>query len=420
MVHHPNVIQLYEIIESTKQLYLIMEFANGGELFDYIVSKGRVKEGEACKFFQQILSGISYLHRLNISHRDLKPENLLLDEKNNIKIIDFGLSNIYRPGELLKTACGSPCYAAPEMIAGKRYHGNRVDIWSTGIILYALICGYLPFEDPNTAALYKKILSGTYVCPKWISTDGKDLMKRILNTNPEERYTIDMIKRHPWYSLHHPQAVNIETDVQIDEDILKELPKYGIDSEAARINLQSNKHNNITTTYYLVKKKWIEEKPKLSSTFIKTIRNEEMMKTLDRKPFESTGGSSSKDHDLVYKGPILRSYFKHTRAENAQSAVRGRQNVYMSSVSPHSPREQRSSSINTSTRPPVAPLIPRIPSKSKQSVSPRPIRGGRTYVISARTKTPLDHQSLNSSLRQSPRVGIDTSSKADDFSFRLS
>lgn len=128
IVHHPNVIQLYEIIESTKQLYLIMEYANGGELFDYIVSKGRLKEDEATRFFQQIVAGISYLQKLRISHRDLKPENLLLDDKMNIKIVDFGLSNIYKSGELLKTACGSPCYAAPEMIAGKKYHGGKVDI----------------------------------------------------------------------------------------------------------------------------------------------------------------------------------------------------------------------------------------------------------------------------------------------------
>lgn len=117
------MVQLYEIIETKQQLFLIMEYANGGELFDYIVKKKRLQDQEACKFVQQILSGVEYLHKLKICHRDLKPENLLLDENKNIKIVDFGLSNTYKTGETLKTACGSPCYAAPEMIAGKRYHG---------------------------------------------------------------------------------------------------------------------------------------------------------------------------------------------------------------------------------------------------------------------------------------------------------
>jgi len=132
-----------------------MEYIEGGELFNYIVSKTRLREKEACKFFQQIISGIEYIHKLKICHRDLKPENLLLDKNKNIKIIDFGLSNTYKSGNTLKTACGSPCYAAPEVVAGKRYHGLMIDIWSSGVILFAMICGYLPFEDPNTGKLYK-------------------------------------------------------------------------------------------------------------------------------------------------------------------------------------------------------------------------------------------------------------------------
>lgn len=115
LIRHSHIIQLYEIIETLKQLYLIMEYASGGELFDYIVAHSRVKEPESAKFFQQILSGVEYIHKLNIVHRDLKPENLLLDQNKNIKIVDFGLSNTYKPGEMLKTACGSPCYAAPEV-----------------------------------------------------------------------------------------------------------------------------------------------------------------------------------------------------------------------------------------------------------------------------------------------------------------
>ena len=134
-----------------------MEFISGGELFDHIVKSTRLKEPEACKYFQEVISGVEYLHRLKVVHRDLKPENLLLDDSKNIKIVDFGLSNTYKEKELLKTACGSPCYAAPEvaitilyikkkMIAGQKYTGIKVDIWSCGVILFASLCGYLPFE----------------------------------------------------------------------------------------------------------------------------------------------------------------------------------------------------------------------------------------------------------------------------------
>jgi len=147
------------------------------------------------------------LHKLGIVHRDLKPENLLLNHEKQIKIVDFGLSNTYQTGETLKTACGSPCYAAPEMIAGKRYFGSQVDIWSCGVILFALVCGYLPFEDPNTGNLYKKILNGDYQIPKFISSDCKDLITNTLNTKPDERFKISDIRKHSWFNLTEVQKV---------------------------------------------------------------------------------------------------------------------------------------------------------------------------------------------------------------------
>lgn len=143
---------------------------------------------------------MDYIHKVKICHRDLKPENLLLDDQNNIKIVDFGLSNVYKENETLKTACGSPCYAAPEMIAGKKYHGLNSDIWSCGIILYAMTCGYLPFEDPNTSKLYKKILNCDFLIPGFISKSSKDLIKKVLNTDPVKRFTIPDIRGHEWYT----------------------------------------------------------------------------------------------------------------------------------------------------------------------------------------------------------------------------
>lgn len=170
-VRHPNVIQLFEIIETESELFLIMEYCQNGELFDYIVSHQRLHEKAACRMYQQLIAGIEYIHKSGICHRDLKPENLLLDFDKTLKIVDFGLSNMYTAGsqDLLKTACGSPCYAAPEMIAGKKYLGLKSDIWSSGVVLYAMVCGFLPFEDPKTSNLYKKILAGDFKIPKFLS-----------------------------------------------------------------------------------------------------------------------------------------------------------------------------------------------------------------------------------------------------------
>jgi len=194
LVRHPNIATLYEIIETEDEFYMIMEYCHGGELFDYIVSKQRLREREACRFYQDLVSGIEYIHTVNVCHRDLKPENLLLDSRKRIKIVDFGLSNLYKDDkDTLKTACGSPCYAAPEMIAGKRYKGLGVDVWSSGVVLYAMICGYLPFEDPVTSKLYKKIMRADYEIPDWLSNASIDLLSRVLNTSPEDRYTIDEV-----------------------------------------------------------------------------------------------------------------------------------------------------------------------------------------------------------------------------------
>lgn len=259
-LRHNNIIQLYSVIQKVTSIYLIMEYASGKELFDYIVLKKRLQETEACKFYQQILSGIEYLHKLRIVHRDLKPENLLLDSKKNIKIVDFGLSNLYNKGQLLKTACGSPCYAAPEMINGKAYKGVMVDIWSSGIILFAMICGYLPFEDNNNDVLYQKITDGKFSIPRFVSEPAKDLIRCILNTDPNKRYTISQIKNHPWFNMINPRLNTNEgllitmTVIPIDESIVDQMLEFGFKKDEIRVNLLSNRHNHITVTYYLLLK----------------------------------------------------------------------------------------------------------------------------------------------------------------------
>jgi 5'-AMP-activated protein kinase catalytic alpha subunit len=236
-----------------------MEYASGGELFDYIVSKTKLSELDSCKFYQQIISGVEYIHKLGVVHRDLKPENLLLDENNNIKIVDFGLSNTYKAGELLQTACGSPCYAAPEMIAGNKYVGSRVDLWSTGVILFAMLSGYLPFEDPNTAELYKKILNCDYESPAWISSKTQEFLSKVLNTDPDARFTISQIKAHPWFNqvkVDNSEGIIVGySAMPINTEILGYLEAFGIDQEHCQKCLEANKHNDVTTTYYLLMKK---------------------------------------------------------------------------------------------------------------------------------------------------------------------
>ncbi|CAD8058568.1 unnamed protein product [Paramecium sonneborni] len=171
-VRHPNL-----IIETPKQLFLVMEQVDGGELFDFIVQNQRIKDVKAIRFYSQLISGIEYMHKLQIVYRDLKPENLIIERKTKIKIIDFGLSNFYNQDQLLKTACGQPCYAAPEMIAGKKYNGLQIDIWNSGVILFAMLAGYLRVEDQNTSQLYKKIMTGDFKFPKYINKKLKNQLR---------------------------------------------------------------------------------------------------------------------------------------------------------------------------------------------------------------------------------------------------
>ena len=199
--NHPNVILVAEIFESEDSYYSVMEFCEGGELFNYIVKKTRLSEEEAAFFFFQLINGLEYIHSLGIVHRDLKPENLLLTNDHILKIIDFGLSNYFKENQevLLSTPCGSPCYASPEMVDGKKYDGFKIDVWSCGIILYAMLCGYLPFEDPDNEILFKKILECNLEFPKYVKKLSIDLIEKILVTDPEKRITIPEIKNHPFF-----------------------------------------------------------------------------------------------------------------------------------------------------------------------------------------------------------------------------
>jgi serine/threonine protein kinase len=247
-------------------------------------------------------------------HRDLKPENLLIDKNNSLKIADFGLSNTYKTGETLKTACGSPSYAAPEMIQGESYTGTAVDVWSSGIVLYAMLCGFLPFDDPNTSNLYKKIVKGEFLLPKFLSESASSLISGILNVDPLERFSIEAIKAHKWFNL-----VNFEPKTGIfigemrevvDEQVIEMTAKFGVDLEVIRKSVERNKHNHASTVYYLLKKKWdsreTRKSPSLSKAF--EIKKKDLFKKIEpvRKKSEQKELKVKKEVKINQKLTITR------------------------------------------------------------------------------------------------------------------
>ncbi|GJS45349.1 CBL-interacting serine/threonine-protein kinase 23-like protein [Tanacetum coccineum] len=202
LIRHPNVIRMYEVMASKTKIYIVLEFVTGGELFDKIATRGRLKEDEARKYFQQLINAVDYCHSRGVFHRDLKPENLLLDASGCLKVSDFGLSALpqqVREDGLLHTTCGTPNYVAPEVINNKGYDGAKADLWSCGVILFVLMAGYLPFEESNLMALYKKIFKADFSCPPWFSASAKKLIKRILDPNPETRITTAEVIENEWF-----------------------------------------------------------------------------------------------------------------------------------------------------------------------------------------------------------------------------
>eukprot|EP00746_Dinoflagellata_sp_MGD_P087528 gnl/MRDRNA2_/MRDRNA2_34711_c0_seq1.p1 gnl/MRDRNA2_/MRDRNA2_34711_c0~~gnl/MRDRNA2_/MRDRNA2_34711_c0_seq1.p1 ORF type:complete len:443 (-),score=56.70 gnl/MRDRNA2_/MRDRNA2_34711_c0_seq1:63-1391(-) len=268
LLRHPHIIQLFEVIDTPDRLYFIMERASGGELCHYILAHGRLAENTACRLFQQILAGVEEMHRAGVVHRDLHWSNILLDENQNIKIVDFGQSNTFQDQQLLKTACGKSYWAPPEMIVTnlwelirKQYSPSPCDVWSCGVILFTMICGYFPFEAEDDVRLCQKILSADYQVPDFISHSASDLIAGILTTDPFQRLTIPQIKTHSWYlqvweSSLHFQGGYYEGSSRCvwQEDLLKQLDKWYPRDYVLKC-LQQNTHNDATATYYLLQQK---------------------------------------------------------------------------------------------------------------------------------------------------------------------
>ncbi|KAK4020678.1 hypothetical protein OUZ56_002633 [Daphnia magna] len=260
---HQNVCKLFQVIETDAKIFMILEYCPDGELFDYIVERDRLTEDEARHFFRQIVAAVAYIHHKGFAHRDLKPENLLLDDDQQLKLIDFGLCAKPKGGmnSHLETCCGSPAYAAPELISGKCYLGSEADIWSMGVLLYALLCGYLPFDDDNIAVLYRKIQSGMYEKPEWLSESSMEMLDQLLQVDPKRRITVAQLLHHPWVTKDCNPSYNVQWESiyqtkELDDECVTEMAvSIGKSRKAMHAILSDWSYDYNTATYLLLWKR---------------------------------------------------------------------------------------------------------------------------------------------------------------------
>ena len=260
-IDHPHLLKLIEILESPRHLYIIMEYAPNGELFDYLVSRGKLSVENALRLFRQIIYGLDYLHSHGFCHRDLKPENILLDQANQVKIGDFGFARWMRDN-IAETSCGSPHYAAPEVIRGIPYDGRCADVWSSGVILYTLLCGKLPFNDQSIRNLLAKVKSGHFTMPTEIPPPIQQLISQMLTVDVTQRINIDQIKKHPAFQLYSPITYEFPKPIplpylpdpipldKVDETVYTVLLQIGYESEEDIKNELTAPVHNMAKVFY--------------------------------------------------------------------------------------------------------------------------------------------------------------------------
>ena len=321
-VIHPHICQLYEAYSTIHNFYLMMEYVKGGDLFDFITNNDYLSESQSCKFFRQLISVIEYLNELDICHRDIKPENILLDEKHeNIKLIDFGLSNYFNENKLLKSSCGSPCYASPEMLSGMPYLGITTDLWSAGIVLYSMLVGSLPFDDQELYELYKQIKSGKFYLPSTLSLEAMDLLKRILNVDPVKRIGLEGIKNHKWFQMDgyplykgviagkEKLEINLEVINYVMNNFFGKEKENGLDtiSKNEFIDMVKDYYcNRYTATYFLTKK------------YILKINDNDVVfkKEENKQKDEINDDGEEKNMNLKYDKKICKKNIKDSIVEN--------------------------------------------------------------------------------------------------------
>lgn len=400
ILNHPNIVKLFEVIETEKTLYLVMEYASGGEVFDYLVAHGRMKEKEARAKFRQIVSAVQYCHQKHIVHRDLKAENLLLDADMNIKIADFGFSNEFTVGGKLDTFCGSPPYAAPELFQGKKYDGPEVDVWSLGVILYTLVSGSLPFDGQNLKELRERVLRGKYRIPFYMSTDCENLLKRFLVLNPGKRGTLEQIMKDRWINSSSDEDEMkpfIEPELNIrDEQRIDLMVGMGYSRDAITDSLSKMKYDDITATYLLLGRKTVEAEASDSSLL------KQRPSSSSQSPAHVAAPRSSSSKHRRYSDQVCSVLAPPTRNQATTSAecevkLEGRSQNRKSS-----PVETGSPLLGSANNPNVAD----IPERKKSSATPP---GGsssmtrrNTYMCSSAERHAVVHNGKDSSSVTTP------------------
>lgn len=336
LITHPNIMALYDVWENDNELYLVLEYVQGGELFDFIINNGKLNEYDAIKYFKMIINGVSYCHKFNICHRDLKPENILMDKDGIIKIADFGMAALETNQRLLETSCGSPHYASPEIVTGKNYHGSPSDVWSCGVILFALLTGHLPFDDKSIRKLLLKVQSGKFFMPQNLSIEAKDLIWSMLRVNPSERIPINQIMNHPLllkYPTHQSQSndsndkvllklQNIDMSkpvMDIDSDILHNLQTlwHGIPKSRIILMLKMDGQNNEKMFYYLLENYKLDHIGKIQNEISIKKSKSQLIATLPRST--STVKTVIEDEN----GEILKSVVQEFKSPPSKLSQKG-------------------------------------------------------------------------------------------------
>ncbi|XP_008297131.1 MAP/microtubule affinity-regulating kinase 3-like isoform X2 [Stegastes partitus] len=390
ILNHPNIVKLFEVIETEKTLYLVMEYASGGEVFDYLVAHGRMKEKEARAKFRQIVSAVQYCHQKHIVHRDLKAENLLLDADMNIKIADFGFSNEFTFGGKLDTFCGSPPYAAPELFQGKKYDGPEVDVWSLGVILYTLVSGSLPFDGQNLKELRERVLRGKYRIPFYMSTDCENLLKRFLVLNPGKRGTLEQIMKDRWINSGSDEDelkpfTEPELDIS-DQKRIDLMVGMGYSREEINDSLAKRKYDDITATYLLLGRKTAEVEAGDSSSLLKSRPSSSSQSPAHLLAQRSS--TSSKQRRYSDQVCPVSSAAPHPRRSQAAASAEGEAKQEGGGQNKKSsPAEAGSPLLGNANNPNMAD----IPERRKTSATPTVVTSNmtrrNTYVCSERNST---------------------------------
>ncbi|KAK2180773.1 hypothetical protein NP493_426g00015 [Ridgeia piscesae] len=405
-LNHQHICKLYQVIETDEKFFMVIEYCPGGELFDYIVAKDRLPEDEARVFFRQIFAAVAHIHDKGYAHRDLKPENLLLDEDQDLKLIDFGLCAKPKGGmhRHLSTCCGSPAYAAPELIAGKEYLGAEADMWSMGVLLYALLCGFLPFDDDNIPFLYKKIQTGKYEVPKWLSRESINVLAAMLQVDPKKRITIKELLHHPWVQkdFNHSVSWRSKFKSRVDEDCITELAVYyGKTKSEMKAMVEEWKYEYLTATYLLLLNKKTTGRP---------------IRLLPQRALTERQRAPSVDLSEVIDSPFIDTIKRCTERSSARPSgrrtrhtardIEDQENFAVPAAVTNTPRPKRPPTYGMSSPPPPTSCLR---NRTATKSSPPPM----SAILTTDARTPrqvrmLDDNAYSAAAVLSPSRSVDS------------